>query len=575
MVLDQKIIGIRGKLADSLASLHELTKEIANDELVRTVSDLRLYIGEQFMFVIVGEVKAGKSSFINALLSSEKEICKVAPQPMTDTIQQIVYGANEETIDINPYLKKIFQPIDILKEISIVDTPGTNTIIEHHQEITERFIPAADLIVFVFESKNPYRQSAWDFFQYIHKDWHRKIVFVLQQKDLMEQADLEVNIKGVEEHARKEGVHDPLIFAVSAKDEQEGKTEISGFGPLRNYIQENITGGKALILKMENTASTLDQINERIRSGLYTRIKQYEEDQKFRTDIDETLDYHEKKANNQVGMLVENLVSAYDRTTLEVENDLKDGFSFIPLLKRSFRSIFSKSESAKVWLEGLTAKLERGLNEELNRKLNEGVDDAADSIQQMARVVDLKIKGSNTILKNDHELFSNIAEKRLRVIDDLRQTFSEFIQNSENFTDYELFPGGKNITPNIATGSGLAIIGVLLATVTNGMVFDVTGGILTTIGLLFASVTVGLQRKKILSGYKEEIEKGRGKLEVDIKDSLKQYISNLKQKIQQNFSQFDQMLILEGEQIERFKTAQSTIESNLQIVHTEIADLQR
>ncbi|MBK7009342.1 MAG: dynamin family protein [Saprospiraceae bacterium] len=34
-------------------------------------------------------------------------------------------------------------------------TPGTNTIVAHHQEITEKFIPYSDLIVFVFEAKNP------------------------------------------------------------------------------------------------------------------------------------------------------------------------------------------------------------------------------------------------------------------------------------------------------------------------------------------------------------------------------------------------------------------------------------
>ena len=124
-----------------------------------------------------------------------REIAKVAPQPMTDTIQQIIYGAEEQHIQVNPFLKKILLPVDILKEIAIVDTPGTNTIEENHQEITEGFIPASDLIVFVFESKNPYRQSAWDFFDYIHSDWRKKIIFVLQQKDLMRPEDLEVNIK--------------------------------------------------------------------------------------------------------------------------------------------------------------------------------------------------------------------------------------------------------------------------------------------------------------------------------------------------------------------------------------------
>ena len=52
------------------------------------------------------------------------------------------------------FLKKIFHPVEILREIAIVDTPGTNAIVAHHQEITEGFVPAADLIVFVFEAKN-------------------------------------------------------------------------------------------------------------------------------------------------------------------------------------------------------------------------------------------------------------------------------------------------------------------------------------------------------------------------------------------------------------------------------------
>ena len=138
--------------------------------MASTVSDLRNRINEPFMFVIVGEVKAGKSSFVNALLDTGKEICKVAPQPMTDTIQQIIYGENEDIISVNEHFKKIYQPVDILKEVAIVDTPGTNAIVDHHQEITENFVPSSDLIVFVFEAKNPYRQSAWQFFDFIHDD---------------------------------------------------------------------------------------------------------------------------------------------------------------------------------------------------------------------------------------------------------------------------------------------------------------------------------------------------------------------------------------------------------------------
>ena len=244
-----------------------------------TVSDLRNRLHEPFMFVIVGEVKAGKSSFINALLATGEEITKVAPQPMTDTIQQILYGEERAEVMVNNYLKKIMLPVDILREIAIVDTPGTNTIVEHHQEITERFVPASDLIVFVFEAKNPYRQSAWEFFDFIQGDWRKKVIFVLQQKDLMPAEDLAINIQGVKDNALKKGMTAPHVFAVSAKQEQEGQTTESGFVELRAYIQNHITGGQAPALKLINSVATASNINDRIATGLDLRQQQYKADQ--------------------------------------------------------------------------------------------------------------------------------------------------------------------------------------------------------------------------------------------------------------------------------------------------------
>ncbi|MEO6131117.1 MAG: dynamin family protein, partial [Saprospiraceae bacterium] len=197
-VIDQKLQEQKGELKKVLLGLQQFTQRITHTESGRILADLRDRIDEPFMFVIVGEVKAGKSSFINALLE-EPNLCAVAPSPMTDTIQQIVYGDIYKVEEISPYLRRVYQPSPILKDIAIVDTPGTNTIITHHQEITERFIPGSDLIIFVFEAKNPYRQSAWDFFDFMHEEWHKKIVFVLQQKDLMDEPDLKINVQGVKE----------------------------------------------------------------------------------------------------------------------------------------------------------------------------------------------------------------------------------------------------------------------------------------------------------------------------------------------------------------------------------------
>lgn len=565
-LINKNLQTYRAQADEIIKDLHELAIRIGNEELAQTISGLRNRIHEPFMFVIVGEVKSGKSSFINALLDTGKEVAKVAPQPMTDTIQQIIYGEEEEVAVINPYLKKVMLPVEILREIAIVDTPGTNTIVEHHQEITESFIPASDLIVFVFEAKNPYRQSAWQFFDFIHADWRKKVIFVLQQKDLMPAEDLEINFKGVQEYAEKKGVAEPKVFAVSAKQELEGKKEESGFGEVRRYINENITGGKAPFLKLQNNIETSLNIHERIGKGLELRKAQYKADVEFRQDIHDTLEKQKAKSLKQVDVLVENLLAGYDRITRQKEDELSAGLSFFSLLRRTFASIFSKKASAKDWLENLAKELEAGLNEELKAKLNSGVADLADSIQQMAKIIDLKIRSSKTILRDDHELFSDIAERRNNVLRELQEQFSRFVSRTENFTDESLFPDKSTISPTVATGSGLAVVGLVLAAVAQGMVFDITGGILTAIGLLFAGISSTVKRRKILEGFKTEVAKGRARLEEDVSSNLKAYISNLKERIEGNFVKFDVLLEKEEGQIARLGEMHDGITKRLEEV---------
>jgi len=569
-IINNNLQVYRTQIDQIVKELHDLTIDIHHDELEKVVSDLRNRINEPFMFVIVGEVKVGKSSFVNALLSSDKEICKVSPAPMTDTIQQIIYGENEETIVVNPFLKKIMQPVEILKEIAIVDTPGTNTIVDQHQEITERFIPASDLIVFVFESKNPYRQSAWEFFDYIHEDWRKKIIFVLQQKDLMPIDDLNVNIKGVKDYAIKKGINDPNIFAVSAKLELEHKYEESGYLPLRAFIKDNITGGKAPVLKLQNNVATSKNVNERITKGVNDRQSQWEADVAFRKDIRETLDEQTIKSNAQVDNLVENLLSTYDRITFKKQTELSEGLSFFSLLKRKFTSLFSKKEDPQKWLDNLATSFDQELNSELKNKLNDGVVDIADSIQQMGKMINLKIQSGHTILKNNHDIFSDIAERRSNVLIDLQKTFSNFMSKSENFTDKELFGGNENLVPNLATGSGIAAVGIILSTFLSGMVADVTGGILTTVGLLFAGVSVGKKRRQVLGSFKEEIAKGRLRLENEVTEKLKTYIVNIKQKIDANFHGFDEMIKNEEKQVESLQEKRKSIEERLDKMEVEL-----
>ena len=538
--------------------------------MIRVAGDLRDGLHDPFLFVIVGEVKVGKSSFVNALLNSKEEICKVAPQPMTDTIQVIRHGEEVSETVINPFLKHLTHPAEILKEVAVVDTPGTNTIVEKHQEITEDYIPSSDLVVFVFEAKNPYRQSAWDFFDFIKEEWHKKLIFVLQQKDLMSAEDLSTNLEGVRKFANEKGVSDPMIFAVSAKQELENLTEDSGYLPLREYIRSTITGGKAPLLKLLSKINTSEQVLQRLASAIKDRKLQWESDKEFREDIMASLDEQQTVANKKVAHLVENILDSYDHTTLQTKNKLSDGLSFVTILRRSFTSIFDKTQDPKTWLSDLAVGLEKDLNIKMKEKLGRGVKDISESLQQMAQIAQLKIQHSETILKDDHDVFSSIADKRARILLELQEAFDHFLNESKNFYPKDMLEGGSKLSPNVATGTSIAVLGAILTAITQGAVFDITGGVLAAIGLTFAGASLGFQRRKLLKRYNEEVVKGRDLLQEQVQDRLESYISDIRERIDGHFSKLDAHLKNEEEEIFHLENTSGEIQNNLDELEKEI-----
>src|SRR5215471_21309137 len=184
-MVGEKYLELRSQLGTSLGSLTALAQQVgAPEETLQNLQNLANQLHQPFLFVVVGEVKAGKSSLLNALFG--RDFCKVDVLPATDRIYVFTYGESERDAQLSEHVTARYRPIDFLKDFNIVDTPGTNTIVANHQEITVNFVPIADLIVFVFSVTNPWAASAWDFLRLIGHQWKKNIVFVVQQADLRE-----------------------------------------------------------------------------------------------------------------------------------------------------------------------------------------------------------------------------------------------------------------------------------------------------------------------------------------------------------------------------------------------------
>jgi small GTP-binding protein len=570
-IISERIKEWQDQLEIAIGSIQQLSRHVHNERILDEVRQLEKAVQEPFLFVVVGEVKSGKSSFINALLQAKDPIVEVAPSPKTDKINQLLYDEDERQVDVNAYFRKIYIDKPILEEISIVDTPGTNTIIQHHQEITERFIPIADLIVFVLEAKNPYRQSIWDFFDLLKENWRKKIVFVLQQKDLMEEEDLQHNLQGLKDHLKEKNIDHPVIFSTSAKWELEDKTS-SGFPDLRTWINENITGGASAVLKLSSLINTSEIILDAIDKGLDDREKQYESDQAFRNKVSEKIRSEQEQARKDVELLTENISNSYTNVCKEYEQEIRSTLSFWGLLKRSIASIFSKQAKLKEWANQFHQNLSKDLDEALQSKIESGVQGISKRIVDLSEWVDVQIRTSNTILTNDHQVFAHIAEKRKSIIASVEEEFRALIESS----NIALQPVDKDISTalpsTVATGSGLAVVGVVMAAITKMMVFDITGGVLTGVGLLLAGISSGYSRSKVLKSFRSETEKGADKIEAKTEEVLSKYIDQITVQMDSAFQKLDEHLENEEATIRKMRSESESIRDQLDNIQSEIED---
>jgi small GTP-binding protein len=223
--------------------------QAALSESIRQLDDF-------FLLVVVGEFNAGKSAFINALLGDS--ILAEGVTPTTTKVNILRYGEEKEKSSLSENVESLTFDADFLKEISIVDTPGTNAIIREHEEITSLFIPRSDLILFITSADRPFTESERIFLEKI-RSWGKKVVLVINKIDILQSPEaLEEIIDFVAENAKTTLKITPDIFPISAKqalNAKQGKPELwkeSRFEALESYIITTLDQESRLQLKLLN-----------------------------------------------------------------------------------------------------------------------------------------------------------------------------------------------------------------------------------------------------------------------------------------------------------------------------------
>ncbi|WP_346866499.1 dynamin family protein [Methanocalculus sp. MSAO_Arc2] len=245
----------------------------------------------RFHLAVLGQVKRGKSTILNALIGEDILPSSVIPLTALPTFiqygdQQMVrvrYNDNRPEIELkgesarwlndqlmqyisedeNPKNCKdireveIDHPGELLRDVVLIDTPGIGSIYRHNTEATMNFLPQCDACLFVISADPPITEVEVAFLKEV-KSRVGYLFFVLNKIDYLSDTEL---VKALEFFRtiliQDAGIGpDTPIFAISARNGLEAKQsgdmalwEKSGLRAIYNHIANFLAHDKNRVLR--------------------------------------------------------------------------------------------------------------------------------------------------------------------------------------------------------------------------------------------------------------------------------------------------------------------------------------
>ncbi len=333
----------RKRLTSVVLRVLELADKTGADKTPLLENDITNGLSNPFLFVLCGEVNAGKSTLLNGLFG--EVFCKTNVLPETDRVHWYRYNEKNYNKEITPILEERYRPIEFLMDFNLVDTPGTNSVVEGHEKITARFLPVSDLIMWVFPASNPWGASTWDFIQNQNEEMLSKSIFIVQQADLRDEEDLDVILRHIADLANKRIGMVPPIFPVSAKLALHAKTEtpfdealwqISGYPALEKHISGVVTDSPFRHKTLGNARHAAAMVLRNIEGMVELRTQLLDKNEYFLREIEAEIDQErENKSVDFVGRFT-GMREVFVAQSEEIKSLVSKKLSVIPTLKSFF-----------------------------------------------------------------------------------------------------------------------------------------------------------------------------------------------------------------------------------------------
>lgn len=522
-------------------------------------------LDELFLLVIVGEFNAGKSAFINALIGSP--VAQEGVTPTTAQINVLQYGETLERSVREKSLHVITAPAPILRDIHIVDTPGTNAIIREHEAITSEFVPRSDLVLFVTSADRPFTETERAFLEQI-RGWGKKVVLVINKVDILGgAAEVEEVQRFVAESARKLLGFSPEIFPVSARlalKAKQGDPSLwaaSGFEALERYITSTLDAPGRVHLKLLNPLGVGAAITERHSTIVRERLGLLKEDFGTLEEVDRQLNVYQQDLMRDF----EFRMSDIDRILLEMEKRGQDYFDETIRIGRVM-DLLNRSRVQ----QGFEQQVVADAPQQIERKVSELVDwlvsvDLRQWQSVTRHLAERRRQYQNRIVGDDSGQFHY---DRTRMIDAVSREAQRVVESYDKKREAQLLAdNARNAVAAAAAAGATALgLGTIVTVAASTAAADVTGIILASVVAAIGFFILPAKRQKAKEEMRKKIADVRARLSEALRKQFSAEIQRSGDRIRESIAPYSRFIRAEGDKLKE-------VDSELTAIGSAIASL--
>jgi hypothetical protein len=472
----------------------------------------------------------------------------------------------------------VTHPLALLKELNLVDSPGTNAINRQHERLTSDYVPRSDLVLFITSSDRPMTQSERLFLEKI-LTWGKKITLVVNKTDILEnETGIEEIRQFVSSNAEMIMGYKPEIFMVSARlaqkafdaassEEAAQLRSQSGIDLLEQYISKTLDDKTRLELKLRSPIGVASNLERGASKTVELQLDDLQKDADLTHELEKTVNLYDQELTSEIPPRlaeVENILNNF-------ENRGQNYFNRTLKLSNIFN--LAKPDQVKAeFQQEVQADVSVAIDTKVRNMIDWMVDKDLNTWYQVAGALEKRQTQSQRELPTSQLPQS---ARRQELIDKVSGTIHNIVnqydrrQEAEQLADYVQ----ESVAQTALFGIGALGVGAMVATVLTTKALDVTGivtaGTLAVLGLF----VIPFKRKQAKESFRAKMAELRTSLMETLGKTFGREAENAVERLQENISPYVDFVHKEQTRLENKRSLLQEVRQELSLLDDEIAEV--